>query len=195
VIFEPGKKNVYFSTCPPPTLIHLFHRFTSESKPASIKVFWLLPQPFLHLQFNLFVISETFATQFWIALRDKHSLPWIGNISLWIPLALSPFTRKIMHNRTLLFGSILLMHGRHFDYWNQTLKMRMRVCYLDCHEAGLCCYLVIHIENLLRPLQLFYFHFWPIYWLSRTRFAETFDAAYSRVSGTVRLSVWRKSKQ
>jgi hypothetical protein len=22
--------------------------------------------------------------------------------------------------------------------------MRMRVCYLDCHEAGLCCYLVIH---------------------------------------------------
>jgi hypothetical protein len=44
--------------------------------------------------------------------------------------------------------------------------MRMRICYLDCHEAGLCCYLVIHTENLLRPLQLFYFHLWPIYWLS-----------------------------
>jgi hypothetical protein len=44
--------------------------------------------------------------------------------------------------------------------------MRMRVCYLDCHEAGLCCYLVIHIENLLRPLQLFYFHLCPICWLS-----------------------------
>jgi hypothetical protein len=29
--------------------------------------------------------------------------------------------------------------------------MRMRVCYRDCHEAGLCCYLVIHIEDLLRP--------------------------------------------
>jgi hypothetical protein len=28
----------------------------------------------------------------------------------------------------------------------------MCVYYLDCHEAGLCCYLVIHIENLLRPL-------------------------------------------
>jgi hypothetical protein len=26
--------------------------------------------------------------------------------------------------------------------------MRMRVCYLDCHETGLCFYLVIHIENL-----------------------------------------------
>jgi hypothetical protein len=25
------------------------------------------------------------------------------------------------------------------------------------------CYLVIHIENLLHPLQLFYFHLWPIY--------------------------------
>jgi hypothetical protein len=33
--------------------------------------------------------------------------------------------------------------------------MRMRVCYL-----------VIHIETLLRPLHLFYFHLWPIYWLS-----------------------------
>jgi hypothetical protein len=38
--------------------------------------------------------------------------------------------------------------------------MRMRVCYLDCHEAGLCCYLVIHIENLLRQLQLFCFYLW-----------------------------------
>jgi hypothetical protein len=38
-------------------------------------------------------------------------------------------------------------------------------CYLDCHEAGLCCYLLIHIENLLYPLQLFYFHLCPIYWL------------------------------
>jgi hypothetical protein len=41
--------------------------------------------------------------------------------------------------------------------------MCMRVCYLDWHEAGLCCYLVIHIEN---PLQLFYFYLCPIYWLS-----------------------------
>jgi hypothetical protein len=44
--------------------------------------------------------------------------------------------------------------------------MRMRVWYLDCHEAGLCCYLVIHIGNLLHLLRLFYFHLWPIYWLS-----------------------------
>jgi hypothetical protein len=44
--------------------------------------------------------------------------------------------------------------------------MRMRVCYLDCHEAELCCCLVIHIENLLHRLQLLYFHLLPIYRLS-----------------------------
>jgi hypothetical protein len=25
--------------------------------------------------------------------------------------------------------------------------MHVRVSYLDCHEAGLCCYLAMHIEN------------------------------------------------
>jgi hypothetical protein len=59
------------------------------------------------------------------------------------------------HNTTLLFGSRFQKHGRHSDYWNQPVNMRMRVCYLDCHEAGLCCYLVIDIENILRPLQVF----------------------------------------
>jgi hypothetical protein len=43
--------------------------------------------------------------------------------------------------------------------------MSMRVSYIDCHEDGLCCYLAIRIENQLRPLQLLYFHLWPIYWL------------------------------
>jgi hypothetical protein len=43
-------------------------------------------------------------------------------------------------------ASTLLKHGRHFDYWNQPLNMCMRICYLDCHEAGLCCYLVIHSQ-------------------------------------------------
>jgi hypothetical protein len=65
---------------------------------------------------------------------------------------MSPFAHKITHNRMLLFGIILLKHGRHFDYWNQNLNMRMRVCYLDCHESG-------------SSLQLFYFHLLPIYWL------------------------------
>jgi hypothetical protein len=44
----------------------------------------------------------------------------------------------------------------------------MRVYYLDCHEARLCCSLVLHIGNLrlLRQLQLFYFHLWTFYWIT-----------------------------
>jgi hypothetical protein len=61
------------------------------------------------------------------------------------------------HKTSLLFGSIL-NYGCHVDYWNQPLNLRMRVCYLDRHEDAVCCYLVIHVENL-RPLQLFYFLF------------------------------------
>jgi hypothetical protein len=38
----------------------------------SMEVFRLLSQPRLHLHFNFFVISETFATQLCTALRDKH---------------------------------------------------------------------------------------------------------------------------
>jgi hypothetical protein len=67
---------------------------------------------------------------------------------------------KKKRTTTLLLGSTLIKHGRHFDYWNQPVSMRMVVCYLDCHDAWLCCYLVIHIETLLHPSQLFYFHLW-----------------------------------
>jgi hypothetical protein len=59
--------------------------------------------------------------------------------------ALSPFCSHTTHNITLLFCSTLLKDDRHFDCWSQPLNMRMRVCYLDCHEAGLCCYIVKHI--------------------------------------------------
>jgi hypothetical protein len=38
VIFEPGK-NIYFLTYPPSTLVHMPHRFTSASKPATQKSF------------------------------------------------------------------------------------------------------------------------------------------------------------
>jgi hypothetical protein len=48
-----------------PSLYHCFETYSTE-------VFWLLSQPLPYLRFNLFVISETFATQLWTALRDKH---------------------------------------------------------------------------------------------------------------------------
>jgi hypothetical protein len=56
------------------------------------------------------------------------------------------------HKRTLLFGSTPFKHGDQFDYRNRPMNMRMRVCHLDCHEGGLCCYLVIHIENLFKSI-------------------------------------------
>jgi hypothetical protein len=106
-------------------------------KTRSIEVFWLLSQTFPHVRFKLFIHQWN-----------------VCHLSLWISFAVCPFSTK-KHNKTLLLGSILTKHHRHFDYWNQPLKMRMRVCYL-----------VIHIENLLHQLQLFYFHLRPIYWLS-----------------------------
>jgi hypothetical protein len=119
----------------------------------------------------------------------RQRLPTV-NIYLWIYLHCVLLPTKKMHNRTLLFDSTRFKHVHQFDYWNQPLNMRMRLCYLGsfllwknckykkgirnahparylgCHEAGLCCYLVMQIENLLRPLQQFHFHLWHIYWIS-----------------------------
>jgi hypothetical protein len=41
------------------------------------------------------------------------------------------------HNWTLLFGSVHLKNGRHFDHWNQPLNMFMCICYLDFHDVGI----------------------------------------------------------
>jgi hypothetical protein len=89
----------------------------------------------------------------------RQTLPTVNRKHFFInTLCIESFCpQKKTHNRTLLLGGTLLKHGHHFNYWNQPLNIRMRVCYPDCHEAGQCCYLVIHTENLLRPLQLFYF--------------------------------------
>jgi hypothetical protein len=46
------------------------------------------------------------------------------------------------NNAMLFFSGTHLKHGRHFDYWNQPLNVCMRVCYLDCHEVGVWCYVV-----------------------------------------------------
>jgi hypothetical protein len=93
-----------------------------------------------------------------------QTLPTINREYFFMSLlCTASFCPQKTHKRTLLFGSVIPMHGRHFDYWNQPLNMRMRICYLNCHDAGLCCYLVIHIEDLWCPLQLFYFHLWLIY--------------------------------
>jgi hypothetical protein len=126
----------------------------------------------------LTVVSETFPSPFRPLRHQRNlchpavnrfkrqTLPTVNSTNFFVNiLCTESFRPQKAHSRTLLFGSVLLKHGHHFYCWNQPLNMRMRLCYLDFREAGLCCYLVIHIENLLRPLQLFYFHLWPTYWL------------------------------
>jgi hypothetical protein len=41
------------------------------------------------------------------------------------------FAHRKTDNSALLFGSILLKHGRHFDCRKRPLNMRIHVCYLD----------------------------------------------------------------
>jgi hypothetical protein len=163
IIFERGR-NIYFSAYPPPTLIHLSHRFSSASKPAVYKSFDCCLS---HFRTSVSTFSSSlkclprFSTQLGTALRDKH-FHRKQETFLYEYHLISLFAHKNAKT-TLLFDITLLKHGRHFDYRNQPLNMSMRVCYLDSHEAELCFYLVIHTENPLHPLQLFYFHLLSIF--------------------------------
>jgi hypothetical protein len=156
------KKYIYFSTYPPPISL----RLTSASKPAAYKSF---DGSLSHFRTSVSTSSSSAKR-----LPPSYEPLYATNTShrkqetflYEYPLHWALLPTKKTHNRTLLFCSILLKHGRHVDCGNQPLSMRIRICYLDCHESGPCCYLVIHIENLLRPLLLFYFHLWRIYWPS-----------------------------
>jgi hypothetical protein len=197
-----AKKSILFSIYPPPTVIHFSHCFSSASK--------LLFQPLPHLRFNLLVFSETLATKVAISRPSCEPLYETNTSQRKQEVFLYEYILQRVRlqikdaNRTLLFGSSLLKHGRHFDYWNQPVNLRMRVCYLDCHEAGLCCYLVIHIGNLLSPLHLFYFHLWPIYWLCPRKLEtkernpwwwNTKKTMGWFLSETVRIRLWRSGLQ
>jgi hypothetical protein len=167
VIFEPGKKHLFLdiSSANISTLVPSLYQCVET---RSIEIFWLLSQPLPQLVGHHLRLSN---------VLDRISRPnceplYASNTSHRkqktflneYPLHSVLLTTKT-HNRTLLFGSILLKHGRHLDYWNQSLNMRIRACYLHCHEAD-CAATKWYIGNLLRPLELFYFYLWPIYWLS-----------------------------
>jgi hypothetical protein len=143
VIFEPGRKNIYFPTYPPPTAIQEHRNLQHRSLLTVVSATSNPPfQPLRHQRNVCHSVVNCFTWQTLPTVKRKY---FFINI-----LCIESFCPSKTHNRTLLFDSILLKHRRH----------------LGCHEAGLCCYLVIHIENLLRTLQLFYFYLWPIYWLS-----------------------------
>jgi hypothetical protein len=166
--FEPGrkKKEAFISrhtlhqrwyTCP----IALSVRRNSQHRSLSTIVSATSEPPFQPRRQQMNVCRP-------VVNRFTRQTPPTGNKKRYFltVLALSPFAHRDTRNKTLFFVSRLLKNGRHFDYWHHPLNTRMGVCYLDCHEAGLCCYLVIHIEKLLCPLQPFCFHLCPVYWLS-----------------------------
>jgi hypothetical protein len=146
MIVEPGK-NICFSrhilhqhwhTCP----IALPLRRNPQHRSLLIVVSATSAPPFqpLHHQRNVcHQVVNRFTRQTLPTANRKHVYMNIRHIESFCP--------QKAHNRTLLFGSTLLKHGPRYDYWNQRLNMRMRVYYLNCHEAGLCCYLVIHIRR------------------------------------------------
>jgi hypothetical protein len=84
VIFEPGKKrHLFFDICSTntDTIVPSLYQCV---KTRSVEVFWLLSQPLPHLHFNLFVISETFATIFDPVVNCftlQHFPPQTGNLS------------------------------------------------------------------------------------------------------------------
>jgi hypothetical protein len=128
----------------------------------SIEVFWLLSQPLPHLvghHLELSKVLQRFSRPICELLYAINTSHRKQEIFLYDILCIESFwPQKYITERCL--SAVLIKHRRHVDYWNQPLNMR--VCYLDCHEAGLCCYIIIHIENLLHQLQPFYFHLWPI---------------------------------
>jgi hypothetical protein len=158
------QKNIYFSTYHPPTFWYTcpialpVHRNPQHRSLLTVVSAITAPpfQSLLH-QRNVYIKVEPF----YATNTSQHKQEtFIYEYPLhWVLLPIKTY------DRNLLFGNTLLMHGRNFDYWIQPLNMRMSVYYLNCHAARLCCYLIMHIENLLHPLQLFYFYLRPIYWL------------------------------
>jgi hypothetical protein len=92
VIFEP-RKNIYFSTYPPATLVHLSQLFTSASKPAACKSY--------DYCFSQFRIWSGIICDFQTSLREfldpvvnrftRQTLPTINRKNLFINILCTGF--------------------------------------------------------------------------------------------------------
>jgi hypothetical protein len=134
----------------------------------SVEVFCLLYEPFPHLRFNPFVLKRNFTTEAQPLYATKNSQRK-QKICSWISFALSPFAPKKECTRERC-SSVVKFTSTDATFTTETSQWACACAsatyYLCCHEDGLCCYLVIRIEEQLRTLHLFYFHVWPSYWLS-----------------------------
>jgi hypothetical protein len=141
------EKKLIFSTYTPPVLIRLPHRFIVHRNPQYTILF---DSCLSYLRTWSGIICEfiTPLTEFLDLLVNRstrQTLPIVNKKHFFMKiLRIGSFCPQ--KRTTGLCSSVVhSSSSRHFDYWNHRLNMHMRVCYLDCHEAGLCCYLVIHI--------------------------------------------------
>jgi hypothetical protein len=135
----------------------------------STEIFWLLSQPIPHLRFNLFVISETIATFLDSVLNrfTRQTLP--------------PVNRKYFFMNILCIESFLsteiAQQNASFRYCTPQARSSFWLLKPASEHAHarllprLSCNWAVLLpsdthKNLFRPLQLFYFHLWPIYLLS-----------------------------
>jgi hypothetical protein len=82
----------------------------------SMEVFWLLSQPLPHLRFNLFVISETFATKVEPLYATRTSQHKQETFVYEYPSHRVILPTKRTLNRTLVFSSTFFKRDRHVDY-------------------------------------------------------------------------------
>jgi hypothetical protein len=107
-------------------------------------VFWLLPQPLLHLVghhlqlANIEGISQPSCETFYTTNTSHHK----QETYLYEYPCIELFCSQKSLNRTLLFGSKLHKDSCHVDYWNQPLNLGMCICYL-----------VIHIEKPIMSIK------------------------------------------
>jgi hypothetical protein len=125
-----------------------------------IEVFWLSSQQLPHLEFQPLRRQQNVCRPV-VNRFTRQTIPAV-NIYLKVFFALSPFPhKKKTRNRRVLF----------YRYSSRTVAILTTetshwTCACSSATAGLCCYLVIHIENLLHSSQLFYSHLWRSHWLS-----------------------------
>jgi hypothetical protein len=81
-------------------------------------------------------------------------------------LYIESFSPQKTHSRMLIFGIIHLLARLPFCLLKPASEHVHARLLPKLSWSWTVLLLVIHIENLLCLLQLFYFHLWPIYWLS-----------------------------
>jgi hypothetical protein len=157
----PTWKKHFFLGISPTNIDTLVSSLCQCVETRGIEVFWLLSEPLPHpighhlvLSNALERISQPSCELLYATNTSHHKQETFINILCIESLCPQKHTTERCPSVVYSSSTVAIL----------TLNVRMRVCYLDSHEAWLCWYLVIHIEKLLHPLQVIYFCLCPIYW-------------------------------